>query len=103
MWDTCYKKRNLPLLIIKLVSSKFSLDVAVVGLLGVVAVELLDVDTEHISIKDKGMHTGVEQHALITHTDFVDGQPEPLIVHESNNEHGGAGAHTLEPDDVLNE
>jgi hypothetical protein len=49
------------------------------------------------------MHTGDEQHALTTHTDFDEGHPEPLNVHTSNNEHGGAGAHTLEPDDVLNE
>ncbi len=58
---------------------------------------------EHISISDKGIHTGVEQHALITHTDCGDGHPEPLVVHTSNNEHGAAGEHTLEPDDVLNE
>ncbi len=72
-----------------------------VGVADVVAAVV--VVTEHISIRDKGMHTGVEQHALITQTDFDDGHPEPLNVHTSNNEHGGAGAHTLEPDDVLNE
>jgi hypothetical protein len=57
----------------------------------------------HIAVSDKGKHTGVAQHALITHTEFGDGHPEPLDVHTSNNEHAGAGEHTLEPDDVLNE
>ncbi len=77
-------------------SWSFLLDAAVVD--GVVVVV-----TEHISIKDKGTQTGDEQQALITQTDFGDGHPEPLVVHTSNNEQGGAGAHTLEPDEVLNE
>ena len=49
------------------------------------------------------MHTGVAQHALTTQTEFGEGHPVPLAVHTSNSEHGGAGEHTLEPDDVLNE
>jgi hypothetical protein len=68
-----------------------------------VAAVVVVVITEHMSISEKGIHTGDEQHALMTQTDFGDGHPEPLIVHTSNNEHGGAGAHILEPDDVLNE
>jgi len=80
------------------------LDEAVVeGVVEGAVVTTVVVVTEHISISDKGIHTGDAQHALITHTDFDDRHPEPLDVHTSNNEHGGAGAHTLEPDDVLNE
>jgi hypothetical protein len=85
---------------IQLAPPSFLLDEAVVE--GAVVATVVVV-TEHISISDKGIHTGDAQHALITHTDFDDGHPEPLDVHTSNNEHGGAGAHTLEPDDVLNE
>ncbi len=71
-------------------------------LLDEAAVVVVVTVTEHISIRAKGIHTGDEQHALITHIDFDDGHPEPLVEHTSNNEQGGAGAHILEPDDVLN-
>lgn len=67
-----------------------------------VEVDVIVVDIEHMSMKENGMHTGDEQHALTTHTDFNDGQPEPFFVHASNNEHGGTGAQTFEPVDVLN-
>ena len=68
-----------------------------------VEVVVIVVFTEHMSMTENGMHTGEEQHALTTHTDFNDGQPEPLVLHISNSEHAGAGAHTLEPVEVLNE
>jgi hypothetical protein len=76
--------------------------IVVVLVVTVVAFVVTVVVTVHISMSENGIHTGDEQHELITHTDFDDGHPEPLDVHTSNNEHAGAGAHTIEPDVVLN-
>lgn len=86
----------------KHIQCSFLLDEAVVDIAAVEATVVVVV-TEHMSMKENGIHTGDKQHALTTHTDFTGGHPEPFIVHTSNNEHGGTGAHTFEPVDVLNE
>jgi hypothetical protein len=88
----------LGLYITKFSIFRFLHDGAVVGAAVVVVVTV----TEHISSNDEGKHTGVGQHALITHTECDDGHPEPLDVQTSNNEHAGAGEQTVEPEDVLN-